>query len=62
MALERVGLGDEKAGQDVRELRTLIDSYRTAKKEAFAQLIRWAVVGLLGALFLGLITTYGIKK
>ncbi len=62
MALERIGLGDEKAEQDVRELRTLIDSYRAAKKAAFDQLIRWTVVGFLGALLLALFTTYGIKK
>lgn len=62
LALERVGLSDENAGRDVRDLRTLIESYRTAKKAAFDQFVRWVVIGLLGAIMLGLFATYGIRK
>ena len=31
-ALSEVGLNDEEAGQDVRELRNLIESWRSSKK------------------------------
>jgi hypothetical protein len=52
-ALERIGLHDENAGRDVADLRTLIDSWRTAKKSALQAAVQWTTVIILGALVAG---------
>lgn len=49
-ALEQLGLHDDKAGRDIQDLRTLIDSWRTAKKTAMTTIVQWMTVGILGAL------------
>ena len=49
-ALERLGLHDDNAGKDIQDLRTLIDSWRTAKKTALTTIVQWTTVGILGAL------------
>lgn len=58
LALDRVGLGDDDAGVDVRDLRNLIDGWRSAKKAAIDSIIRWFAVGLLvlmaGSIYLGI--------
>jgi hypothetical protein len=48
-ALERLGLADESARDDVRELRELLGAWRDAKKSAWKAAIDWAVRGCLGA-------------
>jgi hypothetical protein len=50
LALESVGLHDDAAGKDIRDLRTLIDSWRTAKRAALTTIIQWMTVGILGAI------------
>lgn len=52
-ALESVGLHDEEAGKDVRDLRTLIDSWRTAKQTALTTITRYITLAFLGLLMLG---------
>ena len=42
-ALTRLGLADEGAGADVRELRELLKSWREAKRSAWRALWGWAV-------------------
>lgn len=49
-ALESVGLHDDAAGKDIQDLRTLIDSWRTAKKTALTTVVHWTTVGILGAI------------
>ena len=50
-ALERIGLGDAKAGGDIVELRGLLDAWRTAKGSVVKALVsavaRWAIALLL---------------
>ena len=48
-ALERLGLHDDDAGKDIRDLRTLIDGWRTAKKTVVTTVVQWLTIGLLGA-------------
>lgn len=54
-ALRHIGLDDENAGNDVRDLRTLLNSYRVVKKVAgrtFIQTVtRIATTVLLALLF-----------
>lgn len=52
-ALESVGLHDETAGKDVRDLRSLIDGWRGVKKTAMRSVVQTATVALLGLLLLG---------
>lgn len=52
-ALESVGLHDDTAGKDVRDLRSLIDGWRGVKKTAMRSVVQAATVTLLGLLVLG---------
>ena len=55
-ALESLGLHDEKAGADIRDLRTLIESYRDVKSTISKTLFQWITYGILGLLALGAYT------
>jgi len=57
--LERVGLDDESATQDLSELRQLLQAWRDAKSSAQAAVIGWIVRGLLALLLLGLAVRLG---
>lgn len=52
-ALEKVGLHDENAGHDVRELRSLLDVWRDTKKTVSQTIARSITTAILGALALG---------
>lgn len=53
-ALSDIGLHDDDAADDVRELRNLIDTWRDTKRTAWKTFISWGVKGLLLALVAGL--------
>lgn len=55
-ALESLGLHDEKAGADIRDLRTLIESYRDVKSTISKTVFQWVTYGILGLLALGAYT------
>jgi len=40
-ALNRIGLHDENAGHDMRELRDLLEAWRKTKTTAWHTLVRW---------------------
>lgn len=52
-ALEKVGLHDEHAGADVRELRGLLETWRDTKKTVAQTIARTITTAILGALALG---------
>ena len=52
-ALAKVGLEDEDAGKDIQDLRTLIESYRSAKRTATETIIKALVVFTLGLISMG---------
>lgn len=60
-ALLEVGLNDENAAADVRDLRDLLSAMRTAKQEAFRTFIRWATVGILVLLLAGVAAKAGFQ-
>lgn len=60
-ALAKVGLHDENAGHDVRELRGLLDSWRETKKAVTQTIARSITTAILGALAAGLWWTYWPK-
>lgn len=57
--LKQVGLGDENAGADITSLRTLLDSWRSAKRTFWESIIKWAVTALLATLMAGLYIHFG---
>jgi hypothetical protein len=52
-ALKEVGLHDEEAGDDVRDLRSLITDWRSIKKTVLNTLAKAGTVFVLGLLMLG---------
>lgn len=46
-ALAKVGLHDEEAADDVKELRGLLGAWRDARQTAWSTVVRWATVALL---------------
>jgi hypothetical protein len=59
-ALERLGLTDEGAREDVRELRQLLSVWRDAKKSVWKALIDWLVRGSLALLLVGIAVKLGL--
>jgi hypothetical protein len=53
-ALESIGLHDNSAGHDVRELRGLLDAWRGAKKTVWRTITQAITMAVLGALAAGL--------
>ena len=51
--LKEVGLHDDNAGNDVRDLRSLITDWRGIKKTIFQTVARWGTLIVLGILTLG---------
>lgn len=51
--LKEVGLHDDAAGNDVRDLRSLITDWRGIKKTIFQTVARWGTLIVLGILTLG---------
>ncbi len=58
-ALETLGLGDEAARDDVRELRELLSAWRDAKQSAWKATIDWLVRGTLALLLVGIAIKLG---
>jgi hypothetical protein len=59
-ALERLGLSDRGAEDDMRELRQLLGAWRDAKKAARGAVIGWLVRVALALLLLGLAVKVGL--
>ncbi len=59
MALNELGLSDEKARMDIRDLRELLKAFRIAKKDAFRISIKWIVVGIMTLITAGFISVLG---
>ena len=53
-ALDRLGLGDAHAEEDLGELRELLSAWRDAKASAWKAVIDWLVKGLLALLLVGI--------
>jgi len=58
-ALEKVGLSDPDAGDDVKELRNLLDSWRGAKRTIGQTVVRIITTAALMALAVGIYAKFG---
>lgn len=59
-ALHTIGLNDEDAVRDVKELRTMMGLWREARKTALLQTVKILTTALLGALALGAAIQLGV--
>lgn len=59
-ALDRLGLSDREAEQDVRELRELLSAWRDAKSAAKGAIIGWLVRVSLALMLLGMVVKLGL--
>jgi hypothetical protein len=58
-ALKEVGLHDDDAGNDVRDLRSLITDWRGIKKTIWQTVARWGTLIVLGLMTLGTWNKFG---
>tara|TARA_B100000749_G_C18393639_1_gene451420 strand:+ start:554 stop:820 length:267 start_codon:yes stop_codon:yes gene_type:complete len=61
-ALKEIGLSDKNAGQDVRELRNLLDAWRGAKKTMGQTVVRMITTAILVILAVGVYAKLGVDK
>lgn len=61
-ALERLGLDDARAREDMAELRELLGAWRDAKKSAWKAAIEWLVRGMLALLLVGIALRLGVGE
>ena len=61
-ALKEIGLSDNNAGQDVRELRNLLDAWRGAKKTMGQTVVRMITTAILVILAVGVYAKLGVDK
>lgn len=52
-ALKDIGLHDDDAGADIRDLRSLITDWRETKRTIWTTVARWGTMLVLGMLTLG---------
>lgn len=52
-ALKEVGLADEEAAHDIRDLRDLAGSIKTMQRTFLQTIVRWITIGLLALLVAG---------
>jgi hypothetical protein len=52
--LERIGLGDSRAQDDIDELRELLAAWRAAKASAWQAAVTWIVRGAMALLLIGI--------
>ena len=61
-ALRDIGLSDEEASKDLRELRSVLDAWRMAKRTAGRAIIQTATYLFLGALLAGAYFNFTLDK
>ncbi len=61
-ALERLGLEDTRARDDMAELRELLSAWRDAKKSAWKAAVAWVVRGALALLLVGIALRLGVGE
>ena len=61
-ALDRLGLADAGAQDDIDELRELLSAWRDAKSSAWKAAIDWLVRGALALLLVGIAVRLGVGE
>ena len=58
--LDRIGLSDKSAQDDIDELRELLGAWRAAKASAWKAAIEWIVRGAMALLLIGIAVRLGV--
>jgi len=58
--LDRLGLGDKTAQDDIEELRELLGAWRAAKASAWKAAVEWIVRGVMALLLIGIAVRLGV--
>src|SRR6187551_1214282 len=58
--LDRIGLGDKTAQDDIEELRELLGAWRAAKASAWKAAVEWIVRGAMALLLIGIAVRLGV--
>lgn len=61
-ALDRLGLADRRAQDDIDKLRELLGAWRDAKKGAWKAAMEWLVRGVLALLLVGIAVRLGVGE
>ena len=59
LALSELGLDDENARTDIKDMRELLTALRMAKKDSFRLFIRWMAIGIMTLITAGFISLLG---
>ncbi len=59
MALSELGLNDENAFVDIRDLRELLKAFRVARKDSFRIFLKCILIGFMTLLTAGIIALLG---
>lgn len=59
--LDKLGLEDENAQEDLDELRDLLAAWRAAKASASKAVIEWAIRGVMALLLIGIAVRLGVS-
>jgi hypothetical protein len=60
--LDRLGLSDKRAQDDIGELRELLGAWRAAKASAWKAAVEWIVRGFMAALLIGIAVRLGVGE
>ncbi|MBC7159073.1 MAG: hypothetical protein H5U21_03370 [Porphyrobacter sp.] len=60
--LVRLNLGDERAQNDIDELRELLAAWRSAKSSAWKAVVEWVVRGAMALLLVGIAVRLGVAE
>ncbi|WP_347304520.1 DUF6127 family protein [Croceibacterium sp. TMG7-5b_MA50] len=60
--LTRLNLGDDRAQDDIDELRDLLGAWRAAKSSAWKAAIEWLVRGLMAVLLIGIAVRLNVPE
>ena len=60
--LRRLGLEDEKAQEDLDELRDLLSAWRAAKASATKAVVDWIIRGMMAAVLIGIAFRIGAPE
>ncbi len=60
--LERIGLDDARAQDDIDELRELLAAWRAAKASAWQAAVTWIVRGVMALLLIGIAYRLGVPE
>jgi len=56
LALSELGLDDEHAHLDIRDLRELLSAFKMAKRHTFKIFIKWLVIGVMTLITAGFLS------